>query len=108
MTFSTYLQCDLAREARADELMREVLATVYDAHVSDGELTSWNWLKQTVGGKYRRLLTMGAADHATLLKARAAIEKDKQGRKLERALREFREICHTRSDYLWDQVLETS
>ena len=108
VTFSTYLQCDLATEDRADELMQEVLSAVYDAHVRDGELTSWNWLKQNVGGNWRRLLLMGAEDHATLLKARAAIENDLKGRKLERALREFRKICHTRRDYMWDEYLESS
>ena len=108
VTFSTYLQCDLAREDRADELVRDELAAVYAAHVGDGQLTSWNWLKQTVGGNYRRLLTLGAVDHDGLIAARAAIEKDLQGRKYERALREFREICHTTTDYMWDELLETS
>ena len=50
VTFSTYMQCDLSREEQADELIRDDLAAVYDAHVGDGELTSWNWLTQTVGG----------------------------------------------------------
>lgn len=108
VTFSTYLQCNLAREDQADELIRDDLAAVYDAHVGDGELTSWNWLIQTVGGKYRRLLTMGAVDHESLLKARAAITKELKGRKTERSLREFHEICHTTTDYMWDEFLETS
>lgn len=107
-TFSTYLQCDLAREERADELIRDVLSAVYDAHVGDGQLTSWNWLKQTVGGNFRRLLTMGAADHNSLIQARAAIQEEMKTRKFERALQEFRQICHTRSDYMWDEFLETS
>jgi len=107
-TFSTYLQCDLATEDRADEIFREVFAAVYDSHVVDGQLTSWNWLKQTVGGNWRRLLTMGAVDHEGLLEARSAIEEELKSRRLERSLREFKEICHTRSDYMWDQFLETS
>lgn len=107
-TFSTYLQCDLAREERADELFADVFSAIYDAHVVDGRLTSWNWLKQSVGGNWRRLLTMGAVDHNALLQARSAIKEDLKGRKLERALREFNEICHTRNDYMWDVILETS
>ena len=107
-TFSTYLQCDLSQEDRADTLVRDDLSAVYDAHVGDGQLTSWNWFKQTVGGNYRRLLTMGAVDHDALIAARAAIEQDLKGRKYDRALREFREICHTSSDYMWDELLETS
>ena len=107
-TFSTYLQCDLAREERADELVRDVLSAVYDAHVVDGQLTSWNWFKANVGGDWRRLLTMGAVDHNTLIQARTAIQEELKGRKLERALREFKQICHTQNDYMWDEFLETS
>ena len=107
-TFSTYLKCNLAREDRADELIRDHLGAVYSAHVRDGQLTSWNWLKQTVGGNYRRLLTLGAVDHDALIAARAAIEGDLKARKYERAIREFREICHTTTDYMWDEFLETS
>ena len=108
VTFSTYLQCDLAREDRADALVRDELAEVYDAHVGAEQLTSWNWLKQRVGGNYRRLLTMGAVDHHSLIVAREAIEQELRGRKYDRALREFREICHTTTDYMWDELLETS
>ena len=106
--FSTYMQCDFAGEDRADELVRDVLTPVYNAHVGDGQLTSWNWLKQTVGGQYTRLLTLGAADHASLLRARAAIEQELKGRKIKRAVNEFQTICHTQSDYMWDLYLETS
>ena len=108
VTFSTYLQCDLARESRADALFRDDFAAVYDAHVGDGQLTSWNWLQQKVGGNYRRLLTLGAVDHNALILAREAVERDLQSRKYDRALREFREICHTTTDYMWDELLETS
>ncbi len=106
--FSTYMQCNLTSEDRADELVRKTLAPIYDAHVGDGELTSWNWLKQTVGGQYTRLLTLGAEDHASLLRARAAIENELKGRKVQRAMREFHTICHTQSDYMWDLYVETS
>ena len=108
VTFSTYMQCDLSREDKADKLIRDELSAIYDAHVGDGKLTSWNWLIQTVGGNYRRLLTMGALDHNALLNARAAIKRDLKGRRHERALREFNEICHTSTDYMWDEFLETS
>jgi len=107
-TFSTYIQCDLAREERADELFRDEFQAVYDKYVGDGQLASWNWFRQTVGGSHRRLLNMGADDHNTLLTARAAILQELEGRKYQRALREFREICHTTTDYMWDTAMETS
>ena len=49
--FSIYMSCDMNREDRADELFRDVIAPVFNKHVGDGELTSWNWLQQFVGGK---------------------------------------------------------
>lgn len=82
---------------------------IYDRHVVEGELTSWNWLKAEVaGGDWRRLLTLGAVDHDTLMRARAAISNDLTGRKLERAVREFNQVCHARNEYMWDTLLETS
>lgn len=107
-TFSTYLQCSLADEERADQLFKEVFSKIYDKHVADGELTSWNWFKVAVGGEWRRLLTMGALDHNSLMQARAAIQDDLKDRKLSRALREFKEICYASNDYMWDSLLETS
>lgn len=105
--FSVYMRCDLNGEERADELVREVFAPIYDKHVKEGELTSWNWLKHNVGGEWRRLLIMGAADHKTLMKARAAILADFDERKVERAAKEMNEICDTHQDYMWDILSQT-
>ncbi|MDJ0813627.1 MAG: hypothetical protein QNJ23_07855 [Woeseiaceae bacterium] len=102
--FTVYLECDMSREQRADEIVREVLAPVYDAHIGDGELTSWNWLEHHVGGPWRRILALGADDHKTLMRARDSILADFDDRRFERALRELNEICHTHSDYMWDVV----
>ncbi|NNC56632.1 MAG: hypothetical protein HKO12_03675 [Woeseiaceae bacterium] len=103
--FSVYMQCDMNGEERADELVRKVFAPIYNKHVRDGGLTTWNWLKHNVGGDWRRLLIMGAADHKTLVNARAAILADMQDRKVERALKEMNTICSRHQDYMWD-ILE--
>lgn len=100
--FTVYLQCDMSREDRADEIVREVLAPVYDAHIGDGQLTSWNWLEHHVGGPWRRILALGAEDHKTLMRARDSILADLDDRRNERAMRELSEICHTHRDYMWD------
>ena len=105
--FSAYMRCDLNEEERADELVQKVFAPIYDKHVGEGGLTSWNWLKHNVGGEWRRLLIMGAADHKTLMKARAAIIADFDDRKVERAAKEMNEICDTHQDYMWDILSQT-
>lgn len=105
--FSVYMKCDMSKEERADELVRDVLGPIYDKHLGDDGFTSWNWLMHNVGGEYRRLLIMGAADHKTLMRTRAAILEELTGRRLERALREFNAICHTHQDYMWDILVQT-
>lgn len=98
---STYYQCDISREGRADELVSEVFAPIYNNHVGDGALNSWSWLAHSVGGVIRRLLTIDAADGETLMDHREAVIADVQSQAPE-AGAEFNEICHTHEDYLWD------
>jgi len=105
--FSVYMKCDINAEDRADELVKEVLAPVYNRHVGEGRLTSWNWLKHHVGGEYRRLLIMSAADHKTLMKSREAILADFRDRKVDRAVKEMNRICTTHQDYMWDILIQT-
>lgn len=101
---TVYLQCDMSREERADEIVREVLAPVYNAHVGEGQLTSWTWLEHHVGGPWRRILALGAEDHKTLMRTRDAILEDLGGRRYERAVRELNEVCDTHRDYMWDAL----
>ncbi len=102
--FTVYLECDMSREERADEIVREVLAPVYDAHIGDGKLNSWNWLEHHVGGPWRRILALGADDHKTMMRARDSILAELDDRRYERAMRELSEVCHTHSDYMWNVV----
>jgi len=105
--FTAYMQCDMSREERADELMRDTLGSVYDRHTGAGQLTSWSWLQHYVGGEWRRILVLGAEDHKSLMRARDAVITELQDRKYERAMREINEICHTHHDYLWDVLFQT-
>jgi hypothetical protein len=103
--FSVYMECDMTREARADEIVKEVFAPIFDRHVTAGELMSWGWMEHVIGGVYRRIWTMSAADHSALLKARTAIigemtEADQE------ASQEFDSICGSHQDYMWDIVHE--
>ncbi|MGB5257521.1 MAG: hypothetical protein WBN44_09740 [Woeseiaceae bacterium] len=56
-------------------------------------------MKHNVGGEYRRLLIMSAADHKTVMKTRTAILADLQDRKVERAVTELNKICGSHEDY---------
>lgn len=105
--FTAYMQCDMSREERADELIRDVFGPVYDSHIGDGQLTGWSWLEHHVGGKWRRILVMGAEDHKTLLKARDAIFDELDERRYERPMKEMSQICHTHRDYMWDVLFQT-
>ena len=99
---SMYLVCDMAKQERADELMA-IVAPVYNSHVKEGELSSWGWLEHSVGGEYRRLLTMRGADTKSVLAAWDAIS-DQVDKDHEAASTEFSEICYTHQDYIWDIV----
>lgn len=106
--FSVYFVCDETRESRADEIVENNFAPIYDKHVTDGKITSWGWLEHWVGGKYRRLLTMTGADHKSLLNARNdLIEALFSGEGMEELGNEFTSICGSHSDYMWNIVHET-
>ena len=100
---SAYHICKMATESRADDLVKNVFAPVYDAHVGEGKLRSWGWSEHIVGGKYRRLATYTADDWATLFKMRASIFEALDDNDL---ADQFVEICGSHSDYLWDIQIE--
>ncbi|CAN5150656.1 hypothetical protein BH24PSE2_BH24PSE2_07120 [soil metagenome] len=102
---SVYHVCDIAGEERADELVKSTFASLYDAQVEKGNLTSWGWMQHIVGGKYRRLETMTGKDHKSVLRAREEIIEQLMSRHKAEA-DEFDSICSSHSDYLWDIVHE--
>jgi hypothetical protein len=105
--FSMYMECDTSREDRADEIVGEFLAPIYDRQIAAGNLSSWAWLQHNVGGDWRRLLTTTSTDHKTMMRARTAIVEEMTARRVDRARREFSEICPRHHDYMWDVQVET-
>ena len=97
--FSTYYVCDGSREKQADALVKRVFAPMYDKMVADGKLVSWGWFEHMLGGKYRRLATMTAANMDALLEARVAIGKMLENDPLGE---DFTGICGSHQDYMWD------
>lgn len=104
--FSVYMECDMGREGRADELVKSAFAPVYDRHVANGDLASWGWLEHWVGGQWRRLLTMSAKDHESLLAVRGVM-MDEAFTEHEAEATEFDSICNQHQDYMWDIVHES-
>jgi len=104
--FSVYFVCDMTQEERADEIVNDVLGPVFDQHVGEGMLNGWGWMEHVVGGKYRRIWTMSAADHSTLLATRGAIFTELM-ESSEESMREFNDICGSHQDMMWDIVFET-
>ncbi|MDH3646843.1 MAG: hypothetical protein OER80_08725 [Gammaproteobacteria bacterium] len=100
---SVYLVCNIGNESRADELVDEVFAPIYDKQLEAGTLTSWGWFSHIVGGKYRRLLAITAEDFDQLFAARDELLGSIGGTS---AGREFSSICGSHQDYLWDIVAE--
>lgn len=102
---SAYFVCDPTREERADEIVKEVFAPVYNAHVGEGGLSSWAWFGHRVGGKYRRLLATSAADDKTALSVRGKIIQKMIAEHGE-AFAELNDICGSHQDYLWGIVVD--
>jgi hypothetical protein len=104
--FSVYHVCDMLQEDRVDEIVADHMAPILNGLVEDGKLTSWGWSSHVVGGKFRKLQTMTAADFKTLLAARGeaiqAMYGDGAGPGAE-----FSEICGSHVDYMWNITHET-
>jgi hypothetical protein len=103
--FSVYLVCDSSREERADEIVDAHVAPILNGLVEDGSLTSWGWSSHVVGGRFRRLQTMTATDHKTMLAARGkaidAIYADDNSMGVE-----LDDICGAHVDYMWNIISE--
>ncbi|MGB5131205.1 MAG: hypothetical protein WBO00_01215, partial [Steroidobacteraceae bacterium] len=67
--------------------------------VADGKLKSWGYLEHIVGGQYRRVETMGAADMKSLMAARAEIVQALTDNPLGDT---FTDICDSHTDYMWE------
>ena len=100
---SSYHVCDVAREERADEIVKEHVAPIMSKLVEDGKLMGWGWSVHEVGGRFRKLQTMVGADHKSVLSARAealeAIYADNN-----EAGAELSDICGAHVDYMWDII----
>jgi hypothetical protein len=101
VTLSTYHVCTLTGQQRADEIFAEVYAPKLDELVEKGDISNWGWNEHRLGGKYRRLGTMGGADHASVVAANGQVIQHVNQNHSALA-QEFSNICGSHTDYLWD------
>ncbi len=101
VAMSTYWVCDFSEENRADRIVENVFADIYNKHLEAGNITGWSWLEHNIGGKYRRLSVIDAADMSSLLFARDAIIDDLVN-EAPIALDRFGAVCNSHSDYIWE------
>ncbi len=104
VALSTYMVCDFTEEERASEIVEEQLADVYNKHVAQGTITGWSWLEHNIGGQYRRISVIDAADLSSLLAARTAIFAD-LFEEAPLAMNTFSEICDSHTDYIWEMQI---
>jgi hypothetical protein len=101
-SYATYFECDPAREARADALMRETFFPIFDRHVAAKRLTGYGWLAHNLGGHWRRSGFMVGSSRDAVLDAQSAILKEMQARSKEFA--ELTSICPRHEDYIWRRL----
>jgi hypothetical protein len=104
LTMSTYYRCDLAKEARADTLFKQVLAPALERQVKAGHLTGYGFSSHAIGGGWRRLeyLTATSLDH--LIAGRTAYYDDLE-KNAPKGQAEFDAICGSHDDYIWQEGL---
>ena len=85
--------------------MKTAFAPVLNAHVKEGKIASWNWLRHVAGGEYRRLLVIDGTDHAALLEYWNTMDQALEESQPELS-RRFNEICSSHTDYVWDIGVE--
>jgi hypothetical protein len=102
-SFSTYYVCDQRRESEADAVVKSMIAPILDKMVADGKILSWGWLEHIVGGKYRRLETISAADQRSLMEARTALVEALDGNPAGDVVTD---ICGEHTDYIWEIVAQ--
>jgi hypothetical protein len=98
-----YYQCQIPGQARADQIVNEVLGPVYDKHVEAGHIAGWGWLGHNSGGAWRRVGYFVTPTLDGLMDMREAIVEELRQSHAD-AMNELNTICPTHDDYIWQGV----
>jgi hypothetical protein len=99
-TYATYLSCDYSSLSRANELLNQYFAPIYDQAVKDEVISRWGWGSHHTGGEWSRVLYH---QNPSLEQAIAAVDE------LQKRFtatggeggKEFGRICSRHTDYVW-------
>jgi hypothetical protein len=104
--YVTYNYCKVSGQERADEIVEEFEAPVYDALVEEGVISGWGWLSHHTGGRWRRAFYYQHETVNGLLDAQAAMGERFDAMDLgDDADRS--DLCGAHDDYIWS-VEQTS
>jgi len=99
-SYATYNYCKLSGQDRADEIVKETEAPIYNELLEEGVIDSWGWLSHHTGGQWRRVLYFGNETLPGLLDALDAIQEKFGALDLDdddsRA-----DLCAAHDDYIW-------
>lgn len=103
--YVTYNYCKLSGQERADEIVKETEAPVYDELVAEGVISGWGWLSHHTGGRWRRAFYYQHETVNGLLDAQDAMEAkfEALGGEDERA-----DLCGAHDDYIWSVELTSA
>ena len=101
VSLSTYHDCKLTGQQRADEIFTEVFAPKLNELVKKGDISGWTWNEHRLGGRYRRLAVITGPDHASVVAANGEVIQN-ANQKHAALAEEFSNICGSHTDYLWD------
>jgi len=102
--YATYFFCEAGKSDRADEIIKQADAPIFDKAVKDGTIDAWGWFAHHTGGLWRRLQYYTAPTLDDLLDAQTAME-EARGDDAEALGKEFGSICRSHQDYIWEQVV---
>jgi len=96
--YVTYNVCKLSGQDRADEIVAEREAPIYNELVEEGVIGGWGWLSHHTGGRWRRAFYYLNDTVNGLLDAQDAMQAkfEALGNDNERA-----GLCDTHDDYIW-------
>jgi hypothetical protein len=98
--YVTYNYCKLSGQSRADEIVEQYEAPVYNKLVEEGVIAGWGWLSHHTGGRWRRLFYFQHEELNGLLDALDAISERLDRENLpDEADRS--DLCGAHDDYIW-------
>lgn len=102
--YATYFYCEAGKTDRADEIIKQSEASIFDKAVKDGTIDAWGWFAHHTGGLWRRLQYYTAPTLDDLLDAQAAMDEARDDN-AEKLGKEFGSICHAHQDYIWERLV---